>query len=82
MTRAYFLIRFEPQADLHKVQHALKQPSIDIVDLVAGPYDAVATVNTPSPEALAEFAMQVRRCPGVRESITCPVFPVPKTSVS
>ena len=82
MTRAYLLIRFEPQADLAEVKHALKQPSIDLVDLVAGPYDAVASVNTPSMEAIAELAMRVRRCPGVRDSITCPVLPVPSAPTS
>lgn len=80
MTRAYLLIRFEPQADLAKMKHAVQQPGIDLVDLVAGPYDAVASVNTPSAEDLAALAMRVRRCPGVRDSLTCPVFAVPSTA--
>jgi hypothetical protein len=82
MTRAYLLIQFEPQADLAKMKHALGQPGVDLVDLVAGPYDAVASVNTPSMEALAELAMRVRRCPGVRDSLTCPVLPVPSAPAS
>lgn len=80
MNRAYLLIRFDPDADLQKVRHSLKQPAIEMVDLIAGPYDAVAVINTPTTKDLAAVAMRVRRCPGIRDSVTCPVLPVPEDS--
>lgn len=71
--RAYILVRFEHTVDLSKAHHALQRPGITSVDLVMGPYDAVVTCEAADYAALSEVAKTVRGCPGIRESMTCPV---------
>ncbi len=70
---AYVLVRFNPEADLAKAHHALKRPGVEAVDLVMGPYDAIARIQADDYAGLSQIAKQVRSCPGIRESMTCPV---------
>jgi uncharacterized protein with GYD domain len=72
--RAYILVRFTPDTDVAKARHALSQPGISAVDLVMGPYDAVVTCEAGDFAQLGEIAKRVRGCPGIRESMTCPVI--------
>ena len=71
--RAYVLVRFAPDTDLSKVHHALDRPGITSLDLVMGPYDAIVRCETADYAQLAELARQIRGCPGISHSITCPV---------
>lgn len=70
--RAYILVSFETKTDLSKVKHALNRPGIAAIDLVMGPYDAIVSCETADFAALAQLAKDVRGCPGIRDSITCP----------
>jgi AsnC-like helix-turn-helix protein len=71
--RAYILVRFENKADLSRIPHAMNQPGIKSVDLTMGPYDAIVTVEVADFAQLGELAKAIRNCPGLRDSITCPV---------
>lgn len=71
--RAYILVHFAADADLSKARHALERPGIASVELVMGPYDAIVTCDVADLNELSRLAMMVRRCPGIRDSITCPV---------
>jgi len=72
--KAYMLVKFKSDADLDKAKHALEEPGVEGIDLIMGPYDAVVTVQVDDLAALGELATRVRRCPGIRESVTCPVL--------
>ena len=71
--RAYVLIRFAPDTDLSKVHHALNRPGITSLDLVMGPYDAIVSCETADYAELAALSKQIRGCPGISHSITCPI---------
>ena len=71
--RAYVLIRFNPDVDLAQAKHALKRLQVTSVDLIMGPYHAVATIQANDYAELSAVAKQIRGCPGIRESMTCPV---------
>jgi hypothetical protein len=70
---AYILIRFRADTDLSEVLQALKQPGIESIDLVMGPYDAIVKCQAPDFRSLGEIAKTVRGLPGIAESMTCPV---------
>ena len=71
--RAYLLVKFKTDADLSQAQHALGEAGVSSVDLVMGPYDAVVNIEVDDFAALAALAKRVRNCPGIRDSVTCPV---------
>lgn len=71
--RAHVLVDFNPGADLAKAHHALNRPGVTAVDLVLGPHDAIVTVEAPDFAHLSQLAKQVRGCPGIRNTVTCPV---------
>ncbi len=73
--RAFILVRFAADADLAEARHALDRPGIRSVDMVMGPYDAIVTCEAADFAALGELAKAIRGCPGIRDSITCPVVP-------
>lgn len=70
---AYVLIRFNADANLANAHHALSRPGVESVELVLGPYDAVARIQADTFAGLSAIARQIRTCPGIRESLTCPV---------
>ena len=72
--KAYLLVKFAPDADVSNAIHALKQPAVLGIDLVIGPYDAVVRVHADDYDGLAELTRRVRRCPGVRDTVTYPVI--------
>ena len=72
--KAYILVKFASDADLTKVRHAVSQPGIKGLDLIMGPYDAVVSVQANDFAALGKLAQQIRSCPGIKTSITCPVI--------
>lgn len=71
--RAYILVNFQSNTDLSKVRHAMTKPGVVGVDLTMGPYDAIVTCEVADFAQLAEMAKNVRQCPGLRDSVTCPV---------
>jgi uncharacterized protein with GYD domain len=71
--RAYVLVRFNPDVDIAKAHHALDRPGVKSVDLVMGPYDAIVSIEAKDYAGLVAIAKQIRGCPGIRESMTCPV---------
>ena len=72
--RAYIFIKFEADANLDKIQHALMEPQIINIDMIMGPYDAVVNVDAENLDSLGKLAQRVRMCPGIRDSITCQVI--------
>jgi hypothetical protein len=72
--KAYILVKFASDADLEKVRHAVSEPGIKGLDLIIGPYDAVVAVQTENFAALGKLAQRIRSCPGIKNSITCPVI--------
>jgi uncharacterized protein with GYD domain len=71
--RAYVLVHFAADADLSKARHALNRPGVAALDLVMGPYDAIVTCEVADMAELSKLALMVRGCPGIRDTITCPV---------
>jgi hypothetical protein len=71
--RAYILVHFAADADLSKARHALNRPGITSLDLVMGPYDAIVTCEVADMAELSKVSLTVRGCPGIRDTITCPV---------
>jgi hypothetical protein len=71
--RACILVHFAADADLSKARHALSRPGITSLDLVTGPYDAIVTCDVADMAGLSKVALAVRACPGIRDTITCPV---------
>jgi uncharacterized protein with GYD domain len=71
--RAYILVHFAADADLAKARHALNRPGISALDLVMGPYDAIVTCEVADMAELSKVSLAVRGCPGIRDTITCPV---------
>lgn len=74
MIAAYILVKLAPGADIAKVRHALQEPGIKGVDLVLGPWDAFVRCEAPDSGELGVLAQRVRGCPGVTDSLTCPVL--------
>ena len=72
--KAYMLIKIMPGQDLEELKHALKDPSIENIDLIMGNYDVIATVQAEDLAALGKLATLVRNCPGIQDSVTCPVI--------
>jgi DNA-binding Lrp family transcriptional regulator len=70
--RAYILVHFAADADLSKARHALNRPGVAALDLVMGPYDAIVTCDVADMAELGQLAVNVRGCPGIRDTITCP----------
>jgi len=71
--KAYVLVKFEPNADLSQAKHALGAPGVLSLDLVMGPYDSISVIEGADLNALAYIAKKIRGCPGIAESITCPI---------
>ena len=72
--RAYLLVKFAHDADLSNASHALRRPGIASVDLVMGPYDAIVVCEAADFAALQDLSTAVRGCPGILDSMTCPVI--------
>lgn len=73
MVAAYVLIKLAPNADLQKVSHAMSEPGVTAVDMILGPWDAVIRCEAADVQALGRLSHQVRSCPGIVDSLTCPV---------
>jgi hypothetical protein len=74
MISAYILVKLTPTADLTKVPHALQEPGIKGLDMVLGPWDAFLRCEAESVAALGRLAQQVRSCPGIADTLTCPII--------
>jgi hypothetical protein len=74
MLTAYILVKFVPTADLTKVSHALKEPGIKEIDMALGPWDAFVRCETEDFAALGQLAQRVRSCPGIADTLTCPII--------
>ncbi len=72
--KAFLLIKFAPEADLDEAKHALEESEVKSLDLILGAYDAIAIVEAGDLEALGVMATRVRNCPGIVDSVTCPVI--------
>jgi len=73
MVTAYVLVKFAPDVDTAKAQHALQYPEIKSLEMVLGPFDAIVRCETPDLASLGELAKRIRGCPGLSESMTCVV---------
>jgi hypothetical protein len=73
MITAYILVKLAPTADMTKVSHALREPGIKGLDLVLGPWDAFVRCEAEDVAALGRLALQVRGCPGIADTLTCPI---------
>ena len=71
--KAYVLTRFEANADLSQAKHALGAPGILSLDIVMGPYDSISLIEADTLDGLANLATKIRKCPGIAESVTCPI---------
>jgi len=74
--KAYVLVRFDPEADLSKAAHAMKEPGVESMDYVLGEWDAIVRVDAEDMAGLSKLSAEIRKCPGIRDSVTCPVAPV------
>jgi hypothetical protein len=72
--KAYIFVKFASDVNMEQVRHAVSEPQIKGLDLILGPYDAVVSVQTDNFAALGKLAQRIRSCPGIKNSITCPVI--------
>ncbi|MBI4596731.1 MAG: Lrp/AsnC ligand binding domain-containing protein [Candidatus Tectomicrobia bacterium] len=72
--KAYMFLKFKQGADLEQARHAIKEPGVESIDFIMGLHDAIATVQVPDMAALGKLATRIRNCPGLQDSITCPVI--------
>lgn len=73
MVAAYVLIKLAPNVELGKISHALNEPGVKSVDMIIGPWDAVIHCQAPDVDGLGKLSKLVRGCPGIADSLTCPV---------
>jgi DNA-binding Lrp family transcriptional regulator len=74
MIAAYILVKLAPDADMSKVSHALQEPGVKALDMTLGPWDAFVRCEAEDIAALGRLAQQVRGCPGVSDTLTCPII--------
>ena len=74
MVSAYILVKLAPEADVAKVSHALEEPGIKGLDMTLGPWDAFVRCEAADIAALGRLSQQVRGCPGVADTLTCPII--------
>lgn len=74
MVSAYILVKLAANADITKVSHALTEPGIKGIDMVLGPWDAFVRCEAADTAALGSLAQRVRACPGVADTLTCPII--------
>ncbi len=74
MISAYILVKLAPDADISKVAHALQEPGVKGLDMTLGPWDAFVRCEAEDIAALGRLAQQVRGCPGVIDTLTCPII--------
>jgi len=70
---AYVLVKLSPRAEVTKISHALNEPGVKSVEMIIGPWDAVILCEALDVDGLGEISRQVRSCPGIADSLTCPV---------
>jgi len=73
MITAYILVKLAPTAEIARVSHALQEPGIKGLDMTLGPWDAFVRCEAQDVAALGRLAQLVRACPGVADTLTCPV---------
>lgn len=72
MTKAYVLIETAPGGGPVVVNALRGIPGVQSVYRVTGPHDAIAVIETPDLETLAELLEErVRRLPDVHKTTTC-----------
>lgn len=74
MVSAYVLVKLQGGSDPAQLQHVGEHPEIASLKFVLGPYDVILECRVESWEALGKLAQQLRSCPGVAESVTCPIM--------
>jgi DNA-binding Lrp family transcriptional regulator len=74
-TRAYVLIEAEVGQAGVVVVALHKVPAVHVVDVVTGPYDIIATIETVDQLALGRVVMdELQTITGLRRTITCVVI--------
>lgn len=74
MVTAYVLVKLVSTADVGKVAHALQEPGVNGIDMVLGPWDAFVRCEAEDLAGLGRLAQRIRSCPGVADTLTCPVI--------
>ena len=73
MVSGYVFVKLLPGAEVGKISHALKEPGIRSVDMIIGPWDAVVVCDAEDLDSLGRISQLVRGCPGIADSLSCPV---------
>jgi DNA-binding Lrp family transcriptional regulator len=72
--QAYVLIQAEPQLAGRVASAVRDLPQVVSCDVLAGPYDAVALVESPGLEELGRTVVsRIQLIEGVTRTLTCPV---------
>ncbi len=70
--KAYILIKTAPGKDRPVVQALRGSKLISSADVVTGPYDVIATIEAPDPNAILDMVMEeIRYIEGVIDTNTC-----------
>lgn len=74
-SKAYVLIEAE-SGQIAEVMNALRAiAGMTAVDAVTGPYDIIATVQTPDPRQIGRMVMQeIHAVEGIKRTVTCMVI--------
>lgn len=74
MIAAYVLVKLASTADVGKVTHALQEPGVMGIDMTLGPWDAFVRCEAEDLASLGRLAQRIRGCPGVADTLTCPLI--------
>lgn len=75
--KAYILINTNIGKTTDVVRTLSKMPEVKRLDIIMGPYDIIAEVETQSHETLAEVVMtKVQGIDAIRHTMTCPVVKI------
>jgi nitrate reductase NapAB chaperone NapD len=75
MEKALVLITLKLESSSNLLEQLRMIPSVTDTEMVYGPYDAYAVVESETKEELRDSVMKIRQVYGVHSSLTCNVIP-------
>ncbi|HFC97957.1 MAG TPA: Lrp/AsnC family transcriptional regulator [Thermosulfurimonas dismutans] len=72
--RAYILINTQIGKTAEVARTLLEMPEVKKIDIIMGPYDIIAEIETEDHETLSEVVLRkLQTIPSIQHTMTCPV---------
>jgi nitrate reductase NapAB chaperone NapD len=75
MEKALILITLKLKSSSNLLEQVKAIPSVTDAEMVYGPYDAYAVLESKTKEELRDSVMKIRQIYGVHNTLTCNVIP-------